>query len=495
MNLRVYIETYGCQMNINDSEVAAAILCNAGCTVCKDMHEADVILVNTCSVRDNAEQRVLGRLEVFNQERKRRKSVIVGVLGCMAQRLREKLLENRNVDFSVGPDSYRKLPEIIEKVLDTNEKLTETELSLSETYSEIEPVRTDSNGVSAFISITRGCNNMCSYCIVPFTRGRERSRDPQTIVREAEDLFRQGYKEVTLLGQNVDSYMWVNPDNPTLTTNFYQLLELVALIDPKLRVRFQTSHPKDIRRGVLYTMAMYPNICNHIHLPVQSGSDAQLKKMNRKYTREEYLSKIADIREILPDCAITTDIIAGFCDETEEDHLQTLSLMREVGYDSAFMFQYSQRPDTLAARKYPDNVPLQTKTRRLNEIIELQNVLSLESNRKDIGSVFEVLVEGVSKRSDRQMMGRNKKNKMCIFDAEGVKPGDLVNVRITGCTSATLKGEIVPPKKRLIERSLTDWKEMKERLRQRREAFEKEWRETLADRADKKADKKKKHDS
>ncbi len=475
MNLKIYIETYGCQMNINDSEVAMAILCKEGCAICKDIHEADVILVNTCSVRDNAEQRVLGRLEVFNQERKRRKGLIVGVLGCMAQRQREKLLENRNVDFTVGPDSYRKLPEVIEKVLQNREKLTETVLSLDETYSDIEPVRTDSNGVSAFISIARGCNNMCSYCIVPFTRGRERSRDPKTIVAEAERLFRQGYKEVTLLGQNVDSYLWVNPDNPTISTNFYQLLEMVALVSPDLRVRFQTSHPKDIRRGVLYTMAMYPNICNHIHLPVQSGSDAQLKKMNRKYTREDYMERIAAIREILPDCAITTDIIAGFCDETEEDHRQTLSLMREVGFDSAFMFQYSQRPNTLAARKYPDNVPLETKTRRLNEIIELQNKLSLESNKKDIGSIFDVLVEGVSKRSDKQMMGRNKKNKMCIFDAEGVKPGDVVNVRITDCTSATLKGEIVPPKKPLIERDLiSDWKEMRERLRQRREEFENE---------------------
>ncbi|MGM9774161.1 MAG: MiaB/RimO family radical SAM methylthiotransferase, partial [Candidatus Egerieousia sp.] len=278
MNLKVYIETYGCQMNINDSEVAMSILCKEGCTVCKDIREADVILVNTCSVRDNAEQRILGRLEVFNQERKKRKELIVGVLGCMAQRLREKLLENKNVDFTVGPDSYRKLPEVIEKVLDSRDKLTETVLSLDETYSDVEPVRMDSNGVSAFISIARGCNNMCSYCIVPFTRGRERSRDPKSIVAEAEQLFRQGYKEVTLLGQNVDSYLWVNPDNPTISTNFYQLLEMVALVSPDLRVRFQTSHPKDIRRGVLYTMAMYPNICNHIHLPVQSGSDAQLKK-------------------------------------------------------------------------------------------------------------------------------------------------------------------------------------------------------------------------
>ncbi len=448
MGMKIYIETYGCQMNINDTEVVASILCKVGHTICKSIEEADVILVNTCSVRDNAEQRVLGRLDVFALQKKKNKNLIVGVLGCMAQRLKEDLLNNKNVDFTVGPDSYRELPEIIASRLESGYKKTETILSLKETYSDIEPVRMDSNHVSAFISITRGCNNMCSYCIVPFTRGRERSRDPKSIVREAEYLFAKGYKEVTLLGQNVDSYFWANPDNPTESVNFFQLLELVALIDPTLRVRFQTSHPKDIRKGVLYTMAMYPNICKHIHLPVQSGSNAQLEKMNRKYTREDYLKKIADIREIIPNCAISTDIIAGFCDETEEDHKETLSLMEEVKFDSAFMFQYSERPNTLAARKYSDNVPLEEKTKRLNEIIALQNKLSLESNQKDIGKIFEVLIEGTSKRSDKQLIGRNTNNKMCVFDAaDGVKVGDYVFVKINNCTSATLIGDIQEVKK------------------------------------------------
>jgi len=452
MDLKIYIETYGCQMNVNDSQVAAAILEKAGCSITENIAEADVILVNTCSVRDNAEKRVLGRLEVFRLEKKKREGVVVGVLGCMAQRLKEELLKNGNVDFTVGPDSYRSLPAIIAYVREEGGKMTETNLSSSETYSDIDPVRTDSNGVSAFISIMRGCNNMCSYCIVPFTRGRERSRDPKSIVAEADKIVKDGYKEVTLLGQNVDSYLWTNPDNPTDTVNFAQLLELVALVSPELRVRFQTSHPKDIRRGVLYTMAMYPNICPHIHLPVQSGSTRMLQKMNRKYTREGYLEKIQAIREILPDCAITTDIIAGFCSETEEDHQQTLSLMREVRYDSAFMFQYSQRPNTLAARKYPDDVPDQVKTERLNQIIALQNELSLESNRKCIGQTYQVLVEGPSKRSDKQMTGRTPQNKFCVFDAQDSKPGDFVYVKVLSCTSATLMGEIVEIKKTLLEK-------------------------------------------
>lgn len=454
----IYIETYGCQMNINDSEVVMAILKQAGFESCSDIEKADVILVNTCSVRDNAEQRVMGRLQVFRQEKKKRK-VLVGVLGCMAQRLKERLLEEKTIDFTVGPDSYRKLPEIIE----SEHKIAEVTLSLEETYADIEPVRLEGTGVSAFISITRGCNNMCSYCIVPFTRGRERSRAPQSIVAEAEKLFKAGYKEVTLLGQNVDSYFWANPDNPTDTTNFCQLLEMVALISPHLRVRFQTSHPKDIRRGVLYTMAMYPNICNHIHLPVQSGSDAVLTKMNRKYSVEEYLSKIEAIREILPDCAITTDVIAGFCGESEEDFSKTLSLMEKVEYDSAFMFFYSQREGTLAARKYPDDVPQSVKIERLARLIELQNKLSLEANKKEIGKVFEVLVEGESKRSKEQLCGRNGKNKMCVFGgASGVKAGDYVNVKITDCTSATLIGEIS------TERSVI------ERIKEHREKFEQE---------------------
>ncbi|MBE6244389.1 MAG: tRNA (N6-isopentenyl adenosine(37)-C2)-methylthiotransferase MiaB [Bacteroidales bacterium] len=452
MDLKIYIETYGCQMNVADSQVASAILKASGCSFTEDITQADVILVNTCSVRDNAEKRVLGRLDVFRLEKKKR-NVTVGVLGCMAQRLKERLLENPAVDFTIGPDSYRSLPAVISFIRDHGGKMTETNLSIQETYADIEPVRTDSNGVSAFISIMRGCNNLCSYCIVPFTRGRERSRDPKSIVAEAEQLAKEGYKEITLLGQNVDSYNWTDPENTTRKVNFSQLLELVAIACPKMRIRFQTSHPKDIRKGVLYTMAMYPNICPHIHLPVQSGSTRLLQKMNRKYTREDYLQKISDIRNIMPDCAITTDIIAGFCSETEEDHKQTLSLMQEVQYDSAFMFQYSQRPDTLAAKRYPDDVPEEEKTRRLNEIIALQNTLSLKSNQKCIGQTYQVLVEGPSKRSEDQMTGRTPQNRFCVFDAKDAKPGDFVWVKILTCTQATLMGEIVEQPKSLIEKA------------------------------------------
>jgi tRNA-2-methylthio-N6-dimethylallyladenosine synthase len=439
-------------MNVADSQVASAILKASGCSFTEDITQADVILVNTCSVRDNAEKRVLGRLDVFRLE-KRKRNVTVGVLGCMAQRLKERLLENPAVDFTIGPDSYRSLPAVISFIRDHGGKMTETNLSIQETYADIEPVRTDSNGVSAFISIMRGCNNLCSYCIVPFTRGRERSRDPKSIVAEAEQLAKEGYKEITLLGQNVDSYNWTDPENTTRKVNFSQLLELVAIACPKMRIRFQTSHPKDIRKGVLYTMAMYPNICPHIHLPVQSGSTRLLQKMNRKYTREDYLQKISDIRNIMPDCAITTDIIAGFCSETEEDHQQTLSLMQEVQYDSAFMFQYSQRPDTLAAKRYPDDVPEEEKTRRLNEIIALQNTLSLKSNQKCIGQTYQVLVEGPSKRSEDQMTGRTPQNRFCVFDAKDAKPGDFVWVKILTCTQATLMGEIVEQPKSLIEKA------------------------------------------
>ncbi|MBR0314367.1 MAG: tRNA (N6-isopentenyl adenosine(37)-C2)-methylthiotransferase MiaB [Bacteroidales bacterium] len=452
MDLKIYIETYGCQMNVADSQVASAILKASGCSFTEDITQADVILVNTCSVRDNAEKRVLGRLDVFRLEKKKR-NVTVGVLGCMAQRLKERLLENPAVDFTIGPDSYRSLPAVISFIRDHGGKMTETNLSIQETYADIEPVRTDSNGVSAFISIMRGCNNLCSYCIVPFTRGRERSRDPKSIVAEAEQLAKEGYKEITLLGQNVDSYNWTDPENTTRKVNFSQLLELVAIACPKMRIRFQTSHPKDIRKGVLYTMAIYPNICPHIHLPVQSGSTRLLQKMNRKYTREDYLQKISDIRNIMPDCAITTDIIAGFCSETEEDHKQTLSLMQEVQYDSAFMFQYSQRPDTLAAKRYPDDVPEEEKTRRLNEIIALQNTLSLKSNQKCIGQTYQVLVEGPSKRSEDQMTGRTPQNRFCVFDAKDAKPGDFVWVKILTCTQATLMGEIVEQPKSLIEKA------------------------------------------
>ncbi len=440
---QVFIETYGCQMNVSDSEVVLSVLQKAGYALCNSIEKADVILVNTCSIRDNAEQRIWGRLDVFLQEKKKRKGIIVGILGCMAERLKNELLQHPAVDLVAGPDSYRDIARLILALTNTGEKQINTLLSHEETYADISPVRMDQNGVSAFISIMRGCNNMCSYCVVPYTRGGERSRDPHSIVREAQELFDNGYKEVTLLGQNVDSYHWSNPDNPTETVNFAQLLELVAIIDPSLRVRFSTSHPKDMGNGVLYTMAMYPNICNHIHLPVQSGSDAMLLKMNRKYTRERYMERVAKIREILPDCAITTDIIAGFCSETEQDHQETLSLMKEVCYDSAFMFQYSLRPNTKAARHFVDDVPLAEKTRRLNEIIELQNRLSLECNQKTLGKTYEVLIEGVSKRSAEQLIGRTPQNKTCVFDAKGYKIGDYVKVKVLSCTSATLIAEIV----------------------------------------------------
>ena len=440
--MKVFIETYGCQMNVNDSEVVLSILQKAGWTRCQTIGEADLILVNTCSVRDNAEQRVLGRLDVFLQEKKRRRGVVVGVLGCMAQRLKEKLLENAAVDIVAGPDAYRDLPSLVEAV-SVSGKQVSTLLSHEETYADIAPVRMDAVGVTAFISIMRGCNNVCSYCIVPFVRGAERSRDPRSIVREACQLVADGYREVNLLGQNVDSYCWVNPDDASDRVDFADLIERVALIDPTVRVRFATSHPKDISDKLLHTMARYPNVCRHIHLPVQSGSNGMLEKMNRKYTREHYLERIAAIRTILPDCAITTDVIAGFCGETDADHEATLSLFREVRYDSAFMFQYSERPGTKASRHYPDDVPAQVKTARLNEIIALQNEISLESNRACVGKCYEVLVEGPSKRSDADLMGRTSQNKTCVFPAGGHKPGDTVTVRVLSCTSATLRCELV----------------------------------------------------
>ena len=441
MNLKIYIETYGCQMNVNDSQVAAAILEKAGCSMTDDISQADVILVNTCSVRDNAEKRVLGRLEVFRLEKKNRDGVVVGVLGCMAQRLKDELLKNGNVDFTIGPDSYRSLPAVISFIREKGGKMTETNLSSTETYSDIDPVRTDSNGVSAFISIMRGCNNLCSYCIVPFTRGRERSRDPKSIVGEAEKIVKDGYREVTLLGQNVDSYLWKDADGTTV--DFSDLLEQVARISPTLRVRYSTSHPKDISDKLIETMGRYENICNSIHLPVQSGSDSMLVKMRRRYTRAWYLERVAKIRSVMPDCTLSTDVIAGFCGETEQDHQDTLSIMREVGYDSAFMFQYSERPGTLAARNYPDDIPPEVKTRRLNEIIALQNELSLESNRRDVGKVFQVLVEGPSKRNPAELCGRTPGAKMCVFPDSTHKAGDYVNVEVLSCTSATLICKLV----------------------------------------------------
>ena len=440
--MKVYIETYGCQMNVNDSEVVLAILQKAGYVLCRRMDEADLILINTCSVRDNAEQRVLGRLDVFRQEKKRRGGVVVGILGCMAERLKEKLLENAAVDIVAGPDSYRDLPRLVASVA-VDGKQINTLLSHEETYADIAPVRMDRQGVTAFISIMRGCNNVCSYCIVPFVRGAERSRDPQSILREAASLITAGYREINLLGQNVDSYCWIDPEEPAVRVDFAALLEQVARLDAGIRIRFATSHPKDMGDSVLHVMARYPNICRHIHLPVQSGSDAMLEKMNRKYTREHYLERIARIRENLPDCAITTDVIAGFSGETDEDHALTMSLFREVRYDSAFMFQYSERPGTRASRHYPDDVPTPVKTARLGEIIALQNGISLESNQKCVGRVYEVLVEGPSRRDEAELMGRTSQNKTCVFPAEGHKPGEYVNVEVLSCTSATLRCKIV----------------------------------------------------
>ena len=440
--MNVYIETYGCQMNVNDSEVVLSILEKSGYRSCSTLDQADLILINTCSVRDNAEQRVLGRLDVFRQEKKRRGGVVVGVLGCMAQRMKEKLLDNPAVDFVAGPDAYRDVPRLVAAVAVEGKQIN-TLLSHEETYADVTPVRMDREGVSAFISIMRGCNNVCSYCIVPFVRGAERSRDPQSIVREAVGLIDAGYKEINLLGQNVDSYDWRDPEDPARRVTFADLLERVAELNPRVRVRFATSHPKDIGDAVLFAMARHANICRHIHFPVQSGSDAMLEKMRRKYTRAHYLQQVARIREILPDCAITTDVIAGFSGETDADHADTMSLFRAVRYDSAFMFQYSERPGTLASRHYPDDVPLAVKTARLNEIIALQNEISLEINRECVGRTYEVLIEGPSKRSAAELMGRTSQNKTCVFPAEGHKAGEYVTVRVRSCTSATLRCEIV----------------------------------------------------
>lgn len=440
-NKRVFIETYGCQMNVYDSEVVLSILEKEGYRKCDDIGKADLILVNTCSIRDNAEQRVWGRLDQFLTEKKKR-NLYVGILGCMAERLKHELLSHPAVDIVSGPDTYRRLPEMLQNLQTEGNKQIDTLLSMKETYSDISPVRTDRNGVTSFISIMRGCNNMCTYCIVPYVRGAERSRDPESIIREASELYKAGYKEVNLLGQNVDSYLWKNPDNPTDSVNFAQLIELVAQVAPDLRVRFSTSHPKDMSNGVLYSMAMYPNICTHIHLPVQSGSDRMLEKMNRKYTVASYLERISKIREIVPDAAISTDIIAGFCTETEEDHQATLELMRKVRFDSAFMFQYSERPGTKAARHFPDDVPNEVKTRRLNEIIGLQSSISLERNKECVGNTYRVLIEGTSKRDSGSLFGRTSGNKVCVFPAEGHKPGDYVNIKVESCTSATLLGHI-----------------------------------------------------
>lgn len=427
---KLYIETYGCQMNVADTEVVFSILGKEGYERTEDISEADVIMANTCSVRDNAEQRIWGRIEQFNLQRKARRNVIVGILGCMAERLKDALLDSGKVDVVAGPDAYRTLPSLLAAASEGHPQI-DVMLSREETYADISPVRVDKNGVSAFISIMRGCNNVCSYCVVPYTRGAERSRDWHSIVREACECVEAGYREVTLLGQNVDSYRFEDVD-------FATLLGRVAQVSPELRVRFSTSNPQDISDAVLETMARHPNICHHIHLPVQSGSDRMLEKMRRRYTREWYLQRVERIREIMPDCAITTDVIAGFCSETEEDHKDTLSLFEKVAFDAAYMFYYSERPGTLAARKYPDDVSIEVKTRRLEEIIALQNRLSLESNRKDIGKRFTVLVEGPSKKTPADLCGRNSQNKMCVWTDGTHKAGDYVEVEVRDCTQATL---------------------------------------------------------
>lgn len=430
---RLFIETYGCQMNAGDSEIVVSIMQDEGYVYTADISEADVILINTCSIRDNAEQRIWGRLNDMRRYRKARPSLVVGIIGCMAERLKEKLIEDGGVDVVAGPDSYRDLPRLVREA-ESGGKGINVMLSKEETYAEIAPVRLDRNGVSAFIAIMRGCNNYCAYCVVPYTRGIERSRDPETIVAEAKSLFDNGYREVTLLGQNVNSYRFGE-------VGFPELMSRVAEISPLLRVRFATSHPKDMSDRLLEVMSRYDNICKAIHLPAQSGSSVVLERMNRKYTREWYLDRIAAIRRYMPDCAITTDLIAGFCGETEDDHLQTLSLMREVGYESAYMFKYSERPNTFSARHFTDDVPDEVKGRRLNEIIALQNELSVESNRRDVGKEFTILVEGESKRSPEQLCGRTSQNKMVVFDRGDHKAGDYVRVRITGSSSATLFGE------------------------------------------------------
>ncbi|MCD8072596.1 MAG: tRNA (N6-isopentenyl adenosine(37)-C2)-methylthiotransferase MiaB [Alistipes sp.] len=435
---KLYIETYGCQMNTGDSEIVLSIMQAEGYAFTEDIAQANVIFVNTCSVRENAEQRIWGRLNEFKRYKKQKPGLVIGVLGCMAERLRENLMERQQVvDIVAGPDSYRSLPELVRSATGGMRGVN-VQLSKEETYAEISPVRLDKNGVSAFIAIMRGCNNMCSYCVVPYTRGRERSRDPETIVGEARGLFEAGYREVTLLGQNVNSYIWEEGK-----VDFAALLGMVADIDPALRVRFATSHPKDLSDSVLEVMASKVNICRSIHLPAQSGSTRMLEAMNRRYTREWYLSRIEAIKKYMPDCSITTDLIAGFCGETEEDHLQTLSLMKEVGYDFAFMFKYSERPGTRASCTMPDDVPQEIKTRRLTEIINLQNELSLENNRRDVGKTFEVLVEGASRRSPDRLSGRTSQNKVVIFDKGSLKPGDYATVKITECTAATLLGYVV----------------------------------------------------
>jgi tRNA-2-methylthio-N6-dimethylallyladenosine synthase len=446
---KLYVESYGCQMNFSDSEVVASIMANEGYTTTRNVDEADIVLINTCSIRENAETRVRNRLTEFKIKKEKNPNLVVGILGCMAERLKKALLEEEKlVDLVAGPDAYRDLPNLVEEV-GTGQKAVNVLLSRDETYADISPVRLDQGGIAAFVTIMRGCDNMCSFCVVPFTRGRERSRDPQTIVEECKDLFTKGYREVTLLGQNVDSYRWnlsskgEIKDASMPTTNFAQLMEMVALTSPELRVRFSTSHPKDMTDEVLEMMAKYENICNYIHLPVQSGNSAVLERMNRSYTREWYMDRINAIKRIVPNCAISTDIISGFCGETDEEHFETLSLMDEVKYDYAYMFKYSERPKTLAERRFEDDVPEAVKSKRLTEIVDKQQAHSLFNNKRQIGNVDKVLVEGFSKRSQEHMCGRNDKNSMIIFPKGDFEKGQYVMVKINDCTSATLFADVV----------------------------------------------------
>ena len=438
---KLFIETYGCQMNVADSEVVASVMQMAGYESCDDIKEADAVFLNTCSVRDNAEQKIYNRLDTLDAERRKGHKMIIGVLGCMAERVKEDLLQNHHADLVAGPDSYLSLPDLVAQA-ETGHKAINIELSTSETYRDIVPQRLHGAKIGGYVSIMRGCNNFCHYCIVPYTRGRERSRDIESILREVRDLRDRGYKEVTLLGQNVNSYM-IRNEKSEIRNDFPSLLRAVALEAPEMRIRFTTSHPKDMSDETLRVIAEIPNVCKHIHLPVQSGSNRILKLMNRKYTREWYLDRVAAIRRIIPDCGLSTDIFVGYHSETEEDHLLSLSLMREVGYDSAFMFKYSERPGTYASKHLPDDVPEDVKIRRLNELIHLQTEMSAIANKKDEGKEFDILVEGFSKRSREQLCGRNEQNKMVVFDKGSHHIGETVRVRITGSTSATLMGEEV----------------------------------------------------
>ena len=449
---KLFLESYGCQMNFSDSEIVASILGDAGFQTISDPFEADVILLNTCAIRENAELKVRQRLNDFKKKKKEKPSLVIGMLGCMAERLKSKLLdEEKLVDLVAGPDSYRDLPKLIETV-ESGQKAVNVLLSREETYGDISPVRLSSNGVTAFVSITRGCDNMCSFCVVPFTRGRERSRDPESILSEVRDLYENGYREVTLLGQNVDSYIWaggglkkeiLTEDQRATAVDFAKLLDLVALISPDLRIRFSTSNPRDMTDDVLHVIAKHENICKYIHLPVQSGSTSVLERMNRGYSREAYMDRIEAIRRIIPGCAISTDIITGFCGETEEDHRDTLSLMEWAGYHFSYMFKYSERPKTLAERQYKDDIPEEVKTRRLTEIVDLQQTLSKKRMDGMNGKIHRVLVEGISKRSDDMLMGRNTENAVVVFPKESFKPGDYVDVLAHSCTAATLIGKAV----------------------------------------------------